>query len=75
MLAEGFSVVSWDHFEHSMLDSSGLLQPPTEICSDYDHMVQSDYDTVSEFVREFRLEERESIDTPYHVQSLTLLRS
>ena len=57
-----------------MLDSSGLLQPATEIRSGYDHMVQSDYDTVSEFVRECRLEERESIDTPYHMQSLTSSR-
>ncbi|DBA92722.1 TPA: hypothetical protein ACH3X1_002930 [Trebouxia sp. C0004] len=51
-----------------MFDSFGLLQPATEIRSAYDAMVQSDYDTVSEFVcdfvREFRLKERESIGHP-----------
>ncbi|DBA81452.1 TPA: hypothetical protein ACH3X1_007236 [Trebouxia sp. C0004] len=66
VLAEGPSAVSWDKFEHFMLDSSGLLQPATEIRTAYDAMVQSDYDTVSEFVREFRLKERELIGTPYH---------
>jgi len=66
VLAEGSSAVSWDQFEHFMLDSFGLFQPATEIRSAYDAMLQSDYDTVSEFVREFRLKERELIGTPYH---------
>ncbi|DBA80527.1 TPA: hypothetical protein ACH3X1_007792 [Trebouxia sp. C0004] len=66
VLAEGCSAVSWDQFERFMLDSFGLLQPATETRSAYDAMVQSDYDTVSEFVREFRLKERELIGTPYH---------
>ena len=66
VLAEGSSAVSWEQFEHFMLDSFGLLQPATEIRSAYDAMVQSDYDTVSECVREFRLKERELIGTPYH---------
>ncbi|DBA87815.1 TPA: hypothetical protein ACH3X1_004814 [Trebouxia sp. C0004] len=66
VLAEGCSAVSWDQFERFMLDSFGLLQPVTETRSAYDVMVQSDYDTVSEFVREFRLKERELIGTPYH---------
>ena len=47
-----------------MLDSLGLLQPATEIRFAHDAMVQSDYDTVSEFVREFRLKERKLIGTP-----------
>ncbi|DBB01131.1 TPA: hypothetical protein ACH3X1_001022 [Trebouxia sp. C0004] len=62
----GCIAVSWDQFVHFMLDSFGLLQPVTETRSAYDVMVQSDYDTVSEFVREFRLKERELIGTPYH---------
>ncbi|DBB06672.1 TPA: hypothetical protein ACH3X1_012182 [Trebouxia sp. C0004] len=66
VLAEGCSAVSWDQFGRFMLDSFGLLQPATETRSAYDAMVQSDYDTVSEFVREFRLKERELIGTPYH---------
>ncbi|DBA79953.1 TPA: hypothetical protein ACH3X1_008158 [Trebouxia sp. C0004] len=66
VLAEGCSAVSWDQFERFMLDSFGLLQPATETRSAYDAMVQSDYDTVSEFVRELRLKERELIGTPYH---------
>ncbi len=47
MLAEGSSAVSWEQFEHVMLDSFGLLQPATEIRYAYDAMVQSDYATVS----------------------------
>ena len=63
---KGAALLSWDQFEHFMLDSFGLFQPATEIRSAYDAMVPSDYDTVSEFVREFRLKERELIGTPYH---------
>ena len=66
VLAEGPNAVSWDKFEHFMLHSFGLLQPATEIRTAYDAMVQSDYDTVSEFVREFRLKERELVGTPYY---------
>ena len=66
VLAEGSSAVTWDQFEHFMLDSFGLFPPATEIRSAYDAMVQSDYDTVSKFVSEFRLEERELIGTLYH---------
>ena len=66
VLAEGPNAVSWDKFEHFMLDSFGLLQPATEIRTAYDAMVQSDCDTVSEFVREFRLKERELVGTPYY---------
>ncbi len=69
VLAEGCSAVSWDQFEHCILDSFGLLQPATEICSAYDAMMQFDYDTVSEFVSlgQFPLlKERELIGTPYH---------
>ncbi|DBA91493.1 TPA: hypothetical protein ACH3X1_003124 [Trebouxia sp. C0004] len=66
VLAEGPSAVSRDKFEHFMLDSLGSLQPATEVRTACDAMVQSEYDTVSEFVREFRLKERELIGTPYH---------
>ncbi|DBA81742.1 TPA: hypothetical protein ACH3X1_007477 [Trebouxia sp. C0004] len=44
VLAEGLSAVSWDKFEHFILDSFGLLQPATEIRFAYYAMVQSDYD-------------------------------
>ena len=46
--------MSWQKFELFMLASFGLLQPATEIRSAYAAMFQSDYDTVAQFVGEFR---------------------
>ncbi len=62
----GPDAVTWDMFEHFMHEQYGLLQPATEIRSAYDELHQSDFDTVSAFVREFRLKERELVGTPYH---------
>ena len=66
MAEHGPDAMTWSMFETFMHDQYGQLQTATEIRAAYDEMHQSDFDSVSSFVRAFRIKERELIGTPYH---------
>ena len=57
-------------FEKFMQDQYGQLQPACEIRAAYEeqllHVIESDFDFVSSFIRAFRTKECELVGTPYH---------
>ena len=66
IVAHGPSAVTWSMFEKFMHDQYGQLQPACETRAAYEELRQSDFDSVSSFIRAFRIKERELLGTAYH---------
>lgn len=67
IVAHGPSAVTWSMFEKFMHDQYGQLQSACEICAAYEELRQSDFDSVSSFIRAIRIKEHELLGTPYHL--------
>ena len=64
--SHGPTAVTWRMFEKFMQDKYGQLQPACQIRAAYEELRESDFDSVSSFIRAFRIKERELVGTPYH---------
>ena len=66
IVTHGPTVVTWAMFEKFMHDQYGRLQPACETRAAYEKLRESDFDSVSSFIRAFHIKERELVGTPYH---------
>ena len=66
IVTHGPTAVTWAMFEKFMHDQYGRLQPACETRAAYEELRESDFDSVTSFIRAFRIKERELVGTPYH---------